>query len=388
MNRRQFLPMLSLPLLATLPKISVAAPSRQDTVIVIGSGVMGASIAYHLAKRGSNVTLIEKDAPATGTTANSFAWINANNKKPFSYYRLNYEGILGWRRLQGEIGPSLQIQWGGGISWCGHDQKLIDKLNYTTYVHQPWGYPIKSIDQEELGALVPSINIGEFGAGWYSTIDGTLDPVAATKSLVAAGQKAGVKLIKAEVDRLEFEGNVATGVVTNQGPMRADHIVIAAGNDTTRLGAQAGIPVPLKTSKGILAHSKPVAPIVHQVIMPSGADIKQNPDGRIVTGSNFGDTGDALATPELGRKLLDMVTSYLPNVKNLELDYMTLGYRVMPRDEYPIMGRGRKYSNVHVAAMHSGMTSAPIIGQLFAIEVLDGVETTQLEEFRPYRFLS
>jgi glycine/D-amino acid oxidase-like deaminating enzyme len=47
----------------------------------------------------------------------------------------------------------------------------------------------------------------------------------------------------------------------------------------------------------------------------------------------------------------------------------------MPRDEYPIMGRGRKYPNVHVAAMHSGMTAAPAIGQLLAIEVLDGVQT-------------
>ncbi|KAF1037446.1 MAG: 4-methylaminobutanoate oxidase (formaldehyde-forming) [Herbaspirillum frisingense] len=385
MKRREFLPFLAVPLIGMAPGISTAARTK-DKVIVVGSGVMGASIAYHLAKRGADVTLIEKEAPASGTTKNSFAWINANNKTPYSYYALNYEGILGWRRLQVEIGSSLQIQWGGGISWCGFDQKQIDKLNYTTAVHQPWGYPIENIAKEDLLKLVPGVNAGDFGAGWYSTIDGTLDPVAATLAIVQAGIKAGVKLQKANVQNIDFKNDLAVGVTTDKGAFSADHIVIAAGNDTTRLGAQAGIPVPLRTSKGILAHSKPMPPLVHQVLMPAGADIKQNPDGRIVTGSNFGDTGNTQATPELGAKLLEVVTQYLPDTKGIELDFMTLGYRVMPKDEYPIMGRGRTYRNVHVAAMHSGMTSAPAIGQLLAIEVLDGVETRQLQEFRPQRF--
>ncbi|MFL9927277.1 FAD-binding oxidoreductase [Herbaspirillum lusitanum] len=385
MKRREFFPFFAVPLIGMVPGISTAARTK-DKVIVVGSGVMGASIAYHLARRGADVTLIEKDAPASGTTKNSFAWINANNKTPYSYYALNYEGILGWRRLQVEIGASLQIQWGGGISWCGFDQKQIDKLNYTTAVHQPWGYPIENISKDDLQRLVPGINAGDYGGGWYSTIDGTLDPVAATLALVQAGIKAGVRLEKANVRNIDFKGDVATGVTTDKGSFVADHVVIAAGNDTTRLGAQAGIPVPLRTSKGILAHSKPMPPLVHQVLMPAGADIKQNPDGRIVTGSNFGDTGSAEATAELGAKLLEVVTQYLPQTRGIELDYMTLGYRVMPRDEYPIMGKGRKYRNVHVAAMHSGMTSAPVIGQLLAIEVLDGVETRQLQEFRPQRF--
>ncbi|MFM0596922.1 MULTISPECIES: NAD(P)/FAD-dependent oxidoreductase [Paraburkholderia] len=385
MNRREFFPYLALPLAGALPTIASAARAN-DSVIVIGSGVMGASIAYHLSRRGANVTLLEKDAPASGTSRNSFAWLNANNKTPYSYYALNYEGILGWRRLQLEIGSSLQVQWGGGISWCGFDQTQIDKLNYTTAVHQPWGYPIENLTKADLERLVPGIVAGDFGAGWHSTIDGTLDPVAATLALVQAGVKSGVKLVKANVTTIEFANDAATGVMTDKGRFAANHVVIAAGNDCTRLGAQADIPVPLRTSKGILAHSKPMPPLIHQVLMPAGADIKQNPDGRIVTGSNFGDTGSAEPTPELGARMLEYVTKVLPQTRGIELDYMTLGYRVMPRDEYPIMGRGRKYSNVHVAAMHSGMTSAPAIGQLLAIEVLDGVETAQLAEFRPQRF--
>ncbi|CAB3764549.1 MULTISPECIES: NAD(P)/FAD-dependent oxidoreductase [Burkholderia] len=387
MNRRQFFPVFAAPLAGALPSIARAARAR-DRVIVIGSGIMGASIAYHLARRGAEVTLIEKDAPASGTTRNSFAWINANNKAPYSYYALNYEGILGWRRLQLEIGPSLQIQWGGGIAWCGADRKQIDRLHDTTAQHQPWGYPIRNITRDDLERLVPGVHAGEFGTGWHSTIDGTLDPVAATLALVQAGIRAGVTLTKADVSTIDFDGDRATGVTTNKGPFFADHVVIAAGNDSTRLGAQAGIPVPLRMSKGILAHSTPMPPLVHQVLMPPGLDIKQNPDGRIVAGSNFGDTGTLAPTPELGAKLLQRVTDVLPETRGIELDYMTLGYRVLPRDEYPIMGRGRQYRNVHVAAMHSGMTSAPAIGQLFAIEVLDGVETAQLQDFRPQRFYS
>ena len=80
---------------------------------------MGASIAYHLARRGNvNVTLLEKSAPASGATRDSFAWINSTfSKEPQHYYNLNLQGIAAWRRLQKEMAAPPEIQWGGSVEW-------------------------------------------------------------------------------------------------------------------------------------------------------------------------------------------------------------------------------------------------------------------------------
>src|ERR1700739_4132361 len=110
---------------------AVAVPGHalsHDHVIVAGAGIIGASIAYHLAKRGARVTLLEKEHPAAGTTKNSFAWLNASEKSPRSYYDLNLAGIAGWRRLELDLGASLPIQWGGGVQWCKPEADLPERM--------------------------------------------------------------------------------------------------------------------------------------------------------------------------------------------------------------------------------------------------------------------
>lgn len=97
---------------------------NRDHVVVAGAGIIGASIAYHLAKRGARLTLLERERPAAGTTRNSFAWLNASSKSPRGYYELNLAGMLGGRRLAIEIGPSLPVQWGGGLQWCKPQEQL------------------------------------------------------------------------------------------------------------------------------------------------------------------------------------------------------------------------------------------------------------------------
>ena len=68
------------------------------------------------------------------------------------------------------------------------------------------------------------------------------------------------------------------------------------------------------------------------------------------------------------------------------MERVTLGYRVMPQDEYPILGFAQACPNLYVAATHSGVTLAPLIGELAAVEILDGVQVRFLEPYRPQRF--
>ncbi len=358
-----------------------------DHVVVIGAGIIGSSISYHLAKRGARVTLLERERPAAGTTRNSFAWLNASSKSPRAYYELNLAGMLGWRRLAIDIGPSLPIQWGGGLQWCKPDSEAQESMKRRVAERQSWGYSIDMIDRDQFTRLTPYATPGDFGCANFADQEGTVDPVVAAETLVAKGREFGVEVVyPCEIKSFQTLAGRVKAVETSSGTIAADTVVLATGNETERLARSLGLAVPLKVSKGILAHSSPQKHFLSRVLMPPSAEIKQNLDGRIVTGFNFDDTGDLEPTKELGSQYLKTAAQYVPACRDSQVEFMTLGYRVMPKDNYPIVGRFEKYPNLYVAALHSGMTMAPIIGQFAALEILDGARVDMLAPYRPERF--
>jgi glycine/D-amino acid oxidase-like deaminating enzyme len=148
----------------------------------------------------------------------------------------------------------------------------------------------------------------------------------------------------------------------------------------------ANVDVPLKESPGALAHTRPMKRLLDHVALAPGATIKQNPDGRIVTGTDFGGSPVTQATRAYGMELLRNAARFLPALESAELETTTLGHRVLPRDEYPIVGFTAQCPNLYIAAMHSGITLSPLIGQLAALEILDGANVDLLKPYRPSRF--
>lgn len=384
-HRRNFLGLFGATALAARPCTAFAgAPSR---VVVIGAGIMGASIAYHLARRGAQVTMLEKEGPAAGTTRNSFAWLNASSKAPHSYYDLNLAGMMGWRRLELELGSGLPMQWGGGVSWNPLPPEQAGARRKRMAERQGWGYPVHEVDAADIARLVPGCVPGDVGFGQFCDIEGTVDPVAATKALVTHAQSLGVTVVyPCEVTGLDLTSGRIRGVQTSKGKFEADYVVIAAGNGSPQIAAMADFAVPLVESRGILAHTRPQPMTLNRVIMTPNGDAKQHLDGRIVTGRDFGDTGDLKADMALGQEYVRKLAAYLPAAAGAEVEFMTLGHRVLPKDGHPIIDRAPNYPNLYVAAQHSGMTCAPIVGQLVAIELLDQVSVDMLAPYRLGRF--
>ena len=96
-----------------------------NRIVVVGAGIIGASIAYHLVKRGAKVAIVDAVRPGAGATEKSFGWINATfSKRPQAYFDLNQLGLAGWRRLETELGGELKVQWGGSVAWArGADRR-------------------------------------------------------------------------------------------------------------------------------------------------------------------------------------------------------------------------------------------------------------------------
>lgn len=361
------------------------APKR---VIVIGAGIIGASIAYHLARRGVAVTVLEKEAPTAGATRNSFAWLTSYLKWPAPYGRLTMAGIDSWRRLQLDVGPEMQIQWGGSIYWVLTEDGA-KALKAQAEQRERLGHPMRMIEADMIDKLLPRATPGPVAAAAFTPVEGGIDPVTTTQLLLARAQQLGAKVIHpCELLLLELGDGRIEAIQTSKGRMVADHYVLAAGVDTMPLAKKAGFAVPLVDAPGVLAHSKPLPPILDRiVILPDfrAAGIKQNADGRIVTGGHF--AGSTL-TPdrETGEKMLARAARFIPQLQRAELDYMTLGHGVRASDDMPVIGSAPGRANLYVTAMDSGVTLAAIVGQLASIELCDGVEVEMLAPFRPGRF--
>ena len=348
--------------------------------IVIGAGILGASIAYHLARRGAAVTVIERGQAAGGATADSFAWINAayGNAKP--YFQLRLHAMQDWRRLERELDGAARVNWCGCLSWDLSDEELDDYAQR----YAAWGYEVRLVERAQIAALEPGL-IDPPARAAYAAGEGTIEPVAATRALLEAAQARGAALrLDTEVTGFRAGTNGVKGVETQAGPLEADMVVLTAGVESAGLAGQLGLHLPLEASPGLLMHCKPAARLFERVVEAPGLHMKQELDGRIVAGESFGG-GPVPNDPEAeGARLLKTIKSRLRGAEALELERVSVGLRPIPADGLPAVGFTAE--NLYLAVMHSGVTLAPAIGRFAAQEMLDGVRVELLAPYRPERF--
>ena len=356
-------------------------------VVVAGAGIIGASIAYHLARQGRSVIVVEKGEPAQGATADSFAWINASRgKTPNHYYELNRAGIDAWRALDGELGGALNVIWGGSVEW-GADSAETETILTKTEKHRATGYPLEAINAHDLAELEPNIDAGSAEVAVYTPIEGHVDPVAATHTLLQYAQQLGAVLrTDCAIVGLIRPNNQLQAVETTQGTIETEQLVIACGNGSPQIAAYAGIDVPMQESPGVLAHSAPSPALINRVVLSPHGHMKQKPDGRILIGSSFSGTEGTDDSIDTGRRQFDHAAQSLPQLGEVTVEKMTLGWRVLPADDLPIVGHIGGTTDLYLAVMHSGITLGPLIGRLAAQEIMTGDAAERLAPYRLARF--
>jgi glycine/D-amino acid oxidase-like deaminating enzyme len=210
-HRREILKLLSCQLIAR----TCGSAAKHDRVVIVGAGIIGASIGYYLAQRGARVTILEKQRPGAGATEKSFAWINANpSKRPHSYYELNLLGIAGWRRLCAEFGSDLQMQWGGSVRWFPAGVQA-DRLRAEVAGH---GYATHLIEASDVTRLLPAIDPGPVATACFSDEEGTVDPVQALGAYIEHARQAGAVVeYPCEVTGISRSGSRVRAVQTTRG---------------------------------------------------------------------------------------------------------------------------------------------------------------------------
>lgn len=349
-------------------------------IIVVGAGIIGASIAWHLQRKGASVTVIAEKAGGEATP-NSFSWINASWGNPEFYFRLRHRSMAEWSRLASEV-AGLPLSWCGGLCWDMPEAELDAYLAQ----HHGWGYDIQPVNRAAIAAIEP--NLADPPAfAVHVAEEGAVEPVTAARLLLDAAARHGATLSYGiKVTRLLQTNGRITGVETADGPLLADHVVLAAGAGIVSLAVSAGIDVPLETPPGLIAHSHPAPRLLNGLVMAPGLHMRQTLEGRIIAGSDFGGTDPGIDPQEAAGELLAKVRSMLRDSNGLALDFHTIGYRPTPKDGFPIIGGAEGVPGLYLAVLHSGVTLAPIVGVLASEEIIGAQPQAELAPFRLSRF--
>lgn len=351
-------------------------------VLVVGAGIIGASVAWHLTGHDCEVTIIDASDGGGLATRNSFAWINASWGNPEWYFHFRRRSMAGWRNLERNV-PGLSVDWCGGLLW---DLPQAELAAYAQQ-HAGWGYGIRMVDRDEALKIEPSLkNLPEVAL--HVAEEGMLEPVAASNSLLAAAVARGARFIdRTEAMSLHFHAGRLAGIETTNGEtLSADEVLITAGAETARLLETAGVSLAIDAPPGLIAHSTiSASKLLNGLVMTPDFHVRQTREGRLVIGTDFTGGDPQGRDQEMASSLLDNVRTMVRGAEHMELDFITVGYRPTPRDGYPAIGRPAGVDGLYVAVLHSGVTLAPLVGELVALEVATGARDPDLAPYDPNR---
>ena len=382
--------------------LALEALRPKARVAVVGAGIVGSAITYHLAKRGLDVTLLDRNAVASASSHGTFAWINASwAKQPESYHALNQMGVDAWHRLQQAL--NLPIKWGGSLEWFAAAERQ-DRLSRDVQEQQAWGEPAKMLTQLEASALEPRVAFGGAGHVALSPRDGALDPVLISQLLVNAAKSHGARVIEhCEVLRVDetAEDQRQKILGTSCGDIAVDRLVLATGADPSAIQTFAGFDLPQRSTPGVIVITQPMPPVLSHIVVAPGIHIHQRLDGRLVLGEQEGAPENAAHKLRLtarptrfpnaatasqhAQRLITLASEYLTGLPEVNAEEVIIGWRPLPLDGHPVIGPSPADPNAYVAVMHSGVSLAAIVGELVAEEILTGERAPVLTPFRADR---
>ena len=346
------------------------------------------------------MTLIDAGEPGMGATSHSFAWINSFGKEPRAYGALNRRALDTWDRFARLLEADIGLRWGGHLTWAASDEDAAALARNVARL-QAWGYVARMVDKAEMLRLEPGLRPGTVKAAAYSDNDGHVQGTRVAQTCAGRVRQMGGHIMTgSSVTGLDVHAGRVTSVQLAGGSVAGDlvpcdAVVLAAGVGTTRLAEMAGVYVPQEESPGVVVRTEPLPPVLRSVAAlyapPSGrggqpVHLRQSSDGVVLLGEGSQESLARDDSPEHAAEVLARASVYLPALGSATPIPEPVGYRPMPIDGLPVLGFTRAVSNLYVALMHSGVTLAPLVGELATMEILDGARVDILDHYRPERF--
>ena len=366
-------------------------------VIIIGAGVHGTSLAFHLAERGTSVIVVERATIAAGATGRSSGLVRM-------HYDLLAETKLAWAsfpyftdwatRVGGDCGFTET-----GFLWIERpDGEARIRANVES--HRGLGIDTSIVVADDIARLAPALALDGDEVAAYEPASGYADPSATAAAFMRAARDRGARLVQgAEVTAISQSGGHVTGVETTRGSFAAPVVVNAAGGWAARVAAMAGLDIPVTVWRHDTGYVSVPSAVVRPipVVIDNARDMYLRPeggelvligleDGNILGGSPDRETADA--EPGFRDMVTDRVVQRLPGLADGTFRAAHSGQDGLTPDQRSMLGAAGP-DGFYLDCGHSGtgFKTSPAIGLAMAELILDGAATSvDITPFEPGRF--
>lgn len=365
-------------------------------VIVVGAGVHGASLAFHLARRGLRPLVIERRTIAAGATGRSSGMVRMHYDL-LSDARLAFASLAWFEAWAERVGGDCGFTVTGFIQLVGADK--ADRLRANVAAQQGIGIRTEVVTPERIRALVPGLVVADDELGAWEPDSGYADPAAVATGFLDAARRSGARLVQgAEVTAIVTAGGAVTGVETTMGSFSAPVVVDAAGGWAGRVAALAGVEIPVAVWRHDVAYlgAAPGVRLPFPAVIDDVNAMYFRPEGSelILVGLEDHTTNDGSPDHETGSvepgfdaRATDRVIRRMPALADGSFRAAHSGQDGLTPDERPLLGPvgAAGPDGLWLDCGHSGtgFKTSPAVGLALAEWIVDGVPTTV--DIRPYQ---
>lgn len=366
---------------------------KSNDLVIIGGGLMGASIALQLGMRGVGCMVLDKDSPGRHASGANAGGLRLLNRDPVEI-PLSIEAANMWRNIEALVDSDCDTRFPGQIR-LAEDAADMAKLQERADMVRGLGYEHEEmIDQKELYRLVPALKHGCVG-GLISRKDGYGRPYHSLTAFRRKAESLGARFYSdCEVLALRREENSWT-VRTSQGAFNCDSIVNCAGAWANNIAAQLDEAVPVEPSALALMVTERLPHFVDPVLGAASRKLsfKQMQNGTVIIG------GAQVAKLDFARERTEIdwqtmiscantVLAFFPQLEDVRIVRAWAGIEAIMPDHIPVIDKSQNYPNAYHAFGFSahGYQLSPVIGRIMAELIIDGHSDFPLQHFRINRF--
>jgi D-amino-acid dehydrogenase len=361
--------------------------------VVVGGGIVAASVAYQLARRGASVITVEGDQAGTATSAGAGIICPWTAPLDDACYRLCADGARHYPELVAMLADDGEGQTGygrvGALCVADHGATLpaLAALLRLRQAGAPDIGEVTELTPGEPARMFPPLAPGLAGLwiGGGARVDGR----AMRDSLLRAAARRGARRLSGNATLDRTAGRV-TGVTVGPERIGADAVVVAAGAWTAQVCAGAGVRLPVGPQRGQIVHTRlPGRGTASWPVVLADRDpyLVAFPAGRVVLGATREDAGFAYHATVAGvGGLLAGATALAPGLRDAELAETRIGFRPVTSDGRPMLGQVQDGLIVATGHGPEGLTAGPWSGLAIALLALGQPPVTDLAAFDPARF--
>ena len=379
-------------------------PKTADAVI-IGAGVIGASIAYYLTRHGIRPLVLEKSDPAAGSSGACDGLVFMQSKKPGLHLKLALESRRRFDGLVDQLGSGIEFRNPGGMCLIESEAELAAMQLFVAEQRKS-GLDVELIDGAEARRREPCLS-EKVIAATYCAIDAQVNPYALTFAFLRAAKAAGAQVLTGEaVTAIETQSGKVRSVATSGHRINTPLVVNAAGALAADVGRLVGLDIPIVPRRGQILVTAAVPPLLRHCLISAqyvaakfkpelaatggmGFSLEQTDSGNILIGSTREFVGfDRRTTFEGIRTIASRIAPVIPALKRVPVIRTFGGLRPYTPDGLPILGKVAGLEGFIMAAGHEGdgIALSAITGELIADLIATGRTQFPLEDLRLERF--